>query len=664
MALQARLRASAAGCAACRTSLFRHFISPFSPALQAPFRPSIPAPTVQLQPTSGVCRPRFYSEKDSDEAAPWYLDEEPRRHPTLTADALTPLPTAPEGSPRILSSLIPQLANDLGLEDLKLLDLRSLNPPAALGPGLIMLFGTARSERHLHISGRFLKSWLRNQGIRADADGLLGRREFKVKSRRQRRKAKLLGTSAVTYAGESSLTTSWICMNLGTIGSEPQEEAALESVDGSFTGFGVQQDDSGTTIIVQMLTESKRKELDLETLWSRILARRGDPGTIQDDLEYQEARTQNKEVSIFSEGGSSKVLARPSQRRFFSTSHRRFPPLDGSTEVIDPPNHTPATSAVDTFVDPAKYIDAKLAELGHLRTELASLSVGDAIKALEDSPDGTPSHFLRTWNCAIKFLPPDQSWKFRIWLVVHGRKLGSRRFTLSHLKDLHEELELNGILCSQEDYLEILQAIYLEPKEDHNPSQVPSDVALRVLRTMFERGRTILKADVIVPLIESLARNDQQNDRQREIQGNLEKLILQADLPYMGEELIMRLLAAYAYQCNWNRFWDVWRMPPKHLQARSAQLYLFLWNTISATGNQRLCRRAIRGCFYEMLNESTPIELTGPVKNAVRACARVAEPSAEEIAQYRLDKAIPERRSSTADFARLFYFLNHDRPPS
>lgn len=679
MVLQTRLRASAVGCAACRTSLFRQFILPLPPTLfhNTPFRPSVPTPPVQLQPSPLVSCPRFYSpltqpedqdgrpprdQGNGEEEPPWYLDEEPRRHPTLTANGLAPLPEAPEGSPPILHKLIPRLAEDLGLEELKLLDLRSLDPPAALGPGLIMLLGTARSERHLHISGRTLKSWLRSQGIRADADGVLTRRALEIKSRRQRKKARLMGTAAVSYTGDEGMATRWICMNLGTIGSEPQEESALENIGGTLTGFGTRSNNSGTTIVVQMFTESKRKELDLETLWSRILARRGDPNIIQDDLEYWERHTHHREVAIFDEGGSPKMFVAPTQRRLFSTSYRRFSPPDGSPEVTDPPKNTRATNTVDTCVDPVKYIDAKLAALGQLQVDFASLSFADAIEALEDSPDGSTSKFLKTWNDAIELLPPEQSWVFRTWLVARGRKMGSRRFTLKHLSHLHEELVLNGIMCRREDYLEMLQAIYLEPEDTDVLVELQSKLALRILQTMLERGEAILQTDVIVPLIESLARADHQGDEQHEIQGVLEKLIHQADLPYMGEETVMRLLSAYAYQGNWDRFWEVWRMPPKYLESRSEKLYLFLWNTIAATGSQRLCRQAIRGHFYEMHNESLPVHLTGPIKEAVRACARIAEPSAEGLAEDP-SLVIYQLRSSTAEFVRLFRSLKFGQTP-
>lgn len=527
-----------------------------------------------------------------------------------------------------------------------------------------MLFGTARSERHLHISGRVLKSWLRSQGVRADADGVLSRRALFIKARRQRKKAKLLGTAAVSYTGDEGIATRWISMNLGTIGSSPQEEAAIVSSDGKFAGFGVKQDRTGTTIIVQMFTESKRKELDLETLWSRILARRGKSDVIQDDLEYHEVRTPNRETPMFSEGASLKTVAIPSQRRFFSTSYRRFSPLIDGPQVIDPPTHDPdirpiRTYLVDTNVDPQEYSRGLFLRLSGLQQKFAKLPRTQALSALEAGADGSTQWFITQWNLITRLLPSEQTWEYRMWLVARARKLGSRRFTFNDLKKLHEELELHGITCSRRNYLEMLQAIYIEPTESDVSLDEQSKFALRVLHTMIERGEAILDADVIIPLIESLARTSNQGANQRQLQTVLEKLIYQADLPYIGEEHIMRLLAAYVHQDNWDRFWEVWRMPPQHLEPRSGKLYLFLWRTIATTCNQRRCREAIRRCFFEMHNESPSVKLTPSMREAVKACARFADPMAEAIANQPYDHELQKGRSSRAEFVRVFRFLNH-----
>ncbi|KAI3397378.1 hypothetical protein diail_10828 [Diaporthe ilicicola] len=680
MALRPILRASAAGCSACRASILGSCISPHSPAIGAAAQwSSHSSPALRSQVTSAAALATqarlFSSHKAVDEAdfngkssaaaeddgrrtqqsqkgngqeeEPWYLQEEPPRHPSLVQHN-QPLPKVPDNAPLILHDLVTYAAEDMGLDDLRLLDLRTLDPPAALGPRLIMLFGTARSERHLHVSGAHLMSWLRRKGIRAHADGLLGPNEFKVKMRRKQRKAELLGTAATPMGRDDGVTTRWICMNLGTIVSGSQEPVEFETE----TGFGTTQ--VGTTIVVQMFTESKRKELDLELLWSRILARRGDENLIVDDLDYAEADTHPNEMSLFTEGGSPKVFATPFQRRFFSTSARR------PNQVTDPPTSDSIINNVNTALDPAAFVAAKVAELERLQAQFTGFSYEDALQALGHSDAGPPTAYTTAWNQAIRYLRPETSWQFRLWLCVAGRQLGVRRFDLNHLRELVHEMEILGIICNRGHYIEMLQVVYLEPTDSTVSLSEQSKLALDILNVMYERGEPIVTTDVIVSLIESLARTEAQSKQTSELQAVLENFLLQADLPYMGEDSIVRLLNAYAVQDNWTRFWEVWRMPPKFQQPRSRELYLHLWTTVASTSHQKRCQEAIRWCFHEMLNENPPIRPVAEVKDAVEACLKVADPGAEEIARHLVVRDYETKLISLFEFVMIYRLLNPD----
>lgn len=689
MSLRPILRASAAGCSACRASILGHYLPPYSPSVSAGAQwPSHASPALRHQatPAALATRVRFFSsrkatdeteaeveveaevesEPDNKSAAaatesgsqtpqavkdggqeekPWYLQEEPPRHPSLVQHS-QPLPEVPDNVPLILHDLVKYAAGDMGLDSLNLLDLRTLDPPAALGPNLIMLFGTARSERHLHVSGRHLLSWLRSKGIKAHADGILGPNEFKIKMRRKQRKAKLLGTAATPMGGDDGVTTRWICTNLGTIASGSPEPVEFETA----TGFGTRQ--TGTTIVVQAFTESKRKELDLELLWSRILARRGDDNLLTDDLEYTEADTHPNELSLFTEGGSPKVFATPSQRRFFSTSVRRL------HQVTDPPASDSITNRINPPLDAAAFIAMKVAELEQMQAQFASFSYEDALEALGDSSTGQPSAYISSWNQAIRRLRPEHSWQFRLWLCVAGRQLGVRRFDLAHLQVLVHEMELLGIICHRGHYIEMLQAVYLEPTDSTIPLSEQSELALEVLNVMYERGEPILTTDVIVSLLESLARTESQGEQTRELQTVLEKFLLQVDLPYMGEDSIMRLMNAYAAQDNWTRFWEVWRMPPRFQKPRSRQLYLHLWTIMATTNHQKRCQEAIRWCFHEMLNEDPPVRPVMEVKDALEACLKVADPQAEQIAKQLVIKDHRTKMLSMHEFVMIYRLLN------
>ena len=291
---------SIAGCYSCRLSLLRQFVgcplqTPLHanrqvlPALRRPSEGLVPQrrllssldPTAKdgkqsaTAPEEEAVRTELEIDDDataanpSEDEVPWYLEVEPPRHPTLIPEPPR-LPNIPEDSPRLIKPLLDFASDDLGLDDLNLMDLRALDPPAALGPKLLMLFGTARSQRHLHVSADRLVRWARGRGLGATADGLLGRNELKTKLRRKARKAKLLGQTA-SLTEDDGIATRWICVNFVTTAWVASEEAEITANDGTVSGFGAIQ--TGTTIVVQMFTESRRQELDLEGLWNRVLKR-------------------------------------------------------------------------------------------------------------------------------------------------------------------------------------------------------------------------------------------------------------------------------------------------------------------------------------------------------------------------------------------------------
>ncbi|KAK3076815.1 hypothetical protein LTS18_011973, partial [Coniosporium uncinatum] len=222
-----------------------------------------------------------------DPSLPWYLQPQSSSS-TNTAHPFPDhqnLPSLPLNPPPALHPILTHLSHQIGLDDLSILDLRTLDPPAALGSNLIMLFGNARSEKHLHVSADRFCRWLRAEhALRPRADGLLGRNELKLRAKRKAKRSRLLaaagtssmetGTSSSGEGGDDN-KMGWICCTIGRVeaaegaGTGGFEEAALESEEGGFVGFGTRR--SGVTLVVQMFTERRREELDLEGLWSGVL---------------------------------------------------------------------------------------------------------------------------------------------------------------------------------------------------------------------------------------------------------------------------------------------------------------------------------------------------------------------------------------------------------
>lgn len=672
MVVRSPLRA--AGCAACRASILRSFLS-----TPAPFV-TVRASTRSLHPLTKTW-PRFASssnttvakdelpsnsaaeEQASPEASqttdeiPWYLQEEAPRHPTLVHEP-APLPDVPEGSPALLEPLLKFASDELGLDDLHLMDLRSLDPPPALGANLLMLFSTARSERHLHVSAGGLVRWLRKRGITADADGLLGPNELKIKLRRKARKAKLLGHSGAAPGGDDGISTRWICVNLGTLGYSA-EEKEVESGDGRFSGFGTPR--LGTTVVVQIFTDAKRKELDLETLWSRI-SKRSKNAQIVDDLEYPDLGPEDPFTSMTT--ASNKDLSSLSQRRLFSTSARQLASVDTSRgPFTDQVTQTFSGGAdISRVNEPAAHgVDEESTVLNGLEPYLSGLPREQAVQELEalrTTENHSISDFMSSWRLAVEALPSVESWHHRLSLHVFAQRLGARGFTFPVLFDLVKEMQLSGIQATREQYITTLQAIYYNPSGDAALEE-QSKLALRLLGTLYARGEAVIAHDVIVGMLEALIRSGVRDEETMKLRSAIENLMVEAQLPYMGEALLLRLMHAYASEGNWDKFWDTWRIPPRFRAARSAEAYLYIYTLMARSRHQSRCIDTVRWCFQEMLNEEPPVRPEGEVLAALRECIRVADPHAEQIAMTNVVKDEESQNIANREFVKLTRLLNH-----
>ncbi|KAL1973052.1 hypothetical protein VTN31DRAFT_6594 [Thermomyces dupontii] len=209
---------------------------------------------------------KYGGSSSSSESIPWYLQVQPPTLGTKSVQQRQELPPVPDNSPAMLKDLLQFLSIDAGLDDLTLLDLRGRDPPPALGTNVIMIIGTARSLKHLNVSADRCCRWLRSTyKLRPHADGLLGRNELKIKLRRKARRAQAksrLGLEADTT--DDGITTGWICVNAGVV-EDPQGRKQQPVKDEAFEGFGVSA--GGTRIVVQMFTEERRAEINLEELW-------------------------------------------------------------------------------------------------------------------------------------------------------------------------------------------------------------------------------------------------------------------------------------------------------------------------------------------------------------------------------------------------------------
>lgn len=319
------MRRSLTRCTTCRVSILDAFTSLAGLSLPAQARRQ-PLPRLQVKParqfsafrtlkqsSSSLVTPEeseALSSPPQSEAVepqsyvPWYLQVDepaPPSTPILPLLARQEIPPLPANPPPILEPVLEFLSNHVGLDDLVLLDLRHLDPPPALGSNLLMIIGTARSVKHLNVSADRLCRWVRREyKLRPFADGLLGRNELKLKLRRKARKLKMaqsVGNTTMEHSTvDDGITTGWICVNMGLVDvklptdqtnasdDQMQGQAEREVEEGeedeyqnpaqedNYVGFGSQS--TAPRIVVQMFTDEKRADMDLEGLWTARNTRR------------------------------------------------------------------------------------------------------------------------------------------------------------------------------------------------------------------------------------------------------------------------------------------------------------------------------------------------------------------------------------------------------
>ncbi|KAI1809151.1 hypothetical protein GGS20DRAFT_573311 [Poronia punctata] len=571
---------------------------------------------------------------ESTSDVPWYLQVEPPAQVAPMEPA--PLPEIPPDAPPFIGSLLTYISEDMGLDALTLLDLRKLEPPPALGPNLFMLFGTARSERHLNVSAGRLVRWLRaKHKIHADADGLLGPNERKTKLRRQVRRAKLLGTMG-TDEGDDGIRTGWVCVNLGTV-DQGGPESAVIAEDGRVSGFGVSR--SGCTIVVQVMTASRRAEMELETLWTGALERSTPPPALaapEEEAERPRTGRQRRSnlhsveetmlanlhrPSALPDARSKKALgvSRPNQARSYTTEQRPTDPI-ANVDTLD--------TALHRLVSCDAHQKQRL--LGLLKAHLNGMDpqAAHALFRVESFVNQLPA-FFELMELAMQTLPPTHTWvdRLAVYYKLSVLDIVEPSQLLPNVRALIEDLRLYGIQATRDQYLHLISCI-LYSTSTHGRWDMGFELAFHVIKTMDQRGQNIMANDVIVTIIEGVSRTSHDGSKNDLVGKDFTQLLFRQRVPYMGEKLLMRLITVHANRNHWDDVWSAWSIPPRYLKPRSAHLYSHMFKTAVASGSSAICTMVIRRCLPEMLSEKPCVSLRGDMQALVLKCIRVADPAA------------------------------------
>ena len=580
------------------------------------------------------------SESAGSQNVPWYLQEEapPARDRLLTE---AHLPQIPEDSPEMLPTLLEYTYKDLGLDDLKIFDLRGLEIPAALGASVIMIIGTARSVKHLNVSADRLCRWLRSQyKLSPYADGLLGRNELKIKLRRKAKRARAASAAgAMIDEKDDGITTGWICVNAGVV---DEGASATQLSDVGIEGFGSL--DLGTSVVVQIFTDEKRADVDLDGLWETTLAREGRKNTRE-----SASKTASPPRSMSDGFGST-----PGQRRGFHTMRRLAQPAMSSVESGLESGFV-AMGASASAPGGAAAVASQLTPTSLLQI-LSELPAESARSELGSGPDDRLSTlFLRLFynNHAARFSAEEKaSFRLKLFSIAVSRQHPA--YSKDALFGAFSDFLRDGYDLPDDLGFDVVSAL-LTPKPvetviGESASKSPNtdmELALSVLDRLSLRGVPILNMRMFNILYQAVGGSDtaspspgeprpkgaaqnpsivQQTESQKQTLSRLSKILSAANVSFVAEDARQLMVTLFRYG-NYDGFWRLWRQFPLKGVNRTQDDYVKLFQLHAELGEERRARECLSTGVSLMDQESPAIVLQGPIVTAIMHCILVADPN-------------------------------------
>lgn len=595
-------------------------ISTEHPTPSSPSPSGVPAEekdTVKSQPTP-----------QPTQHIPWYLQEESSVPAAAEVTSRDQLPELPENPPKILPELLEYVFKDLGLDGLKLIDLRGLETPAALGANVIMIIGTARSVKHLNVSADRLCRWLRStHKLSPYADGLLGRNELKIKLRRKTRRARIASrTGAMVDDKDDGITTGWICVNAGVVEKAP----AKEETDGEFEGFGPRV--GGTRVVVQLFTEEKRTELDLETLWEGRIMR----AQLEKEKNSDIAMDASEEVRSINSIKPSPSDYKPShiprstmslpfeQKRNFSSTMR----VNGPSPVHFAPGKERQVRRQGERRNSGS--------LAGISESLSSMSVEEMKVKLGDDPrDRKSTAFLRDFYKEVSSSSLDIAAVAELELMCSAVSQGYTGYSRESIYR-----EFMGCCMSAGNISEQIGAVVLDvllaPRTGDDPlvggewfTDSDKEMALSALDQFILRGEDFMNLQVFARLyyLASLPPGPGEYggtspaDRGAHVLRMIDTLNIPFD-PVAARTLMFSILRNRDFQA----FWIWWRKLPLRGSARTYEDYAALFRIHAELNDRISARECLLNVTPMMGRENPPIGLEGELVTHIHDCLFIAYP--------------------------------------
>lgn len=516
---------------------------------------------------------------------PWYLQEETPVTESQPLSSQDHLPELPENPPAILPVLLEYTFKDLGLDELKLFDLRSLETPPAIGANAIMIIGTARSVKHLNVSADRLCRWLRsNYKLSPYADGLLGRNELKIKLRRKARRARAASQSgAMMDEKDDGITTGWICVNAGVV--EEASAAEQEATNQVFEGFG--NISAGTRVVVQMFTEEKRAEVDLDGLW-------------QGNLDRAERKKQ-RDSEVIANMPPQEVRAPRTTNR--SSSDRDF------RNVSRFPKDTPLEQR------------RGIHNTRHPRTRLSNEDA-DSLQAESVSAESAAFAQIQT--------------------MCMGISRQQRTYTKEDLWTAFVDYSVRGYALPEDLGLQVVSALLTKQPVGDQDVEVSSglldnhaELALRVLEQLSLRGTNVLNMKVLTMLYQAFSPEElevaPQNKKAETARSRIFQLIEMLNVAFDPEQARILMVSLFRNQ-DYDGFWKLWRKLPLDGSSRTAADYERLFELHAELGDERRARDCIATWVPMMAREDPPIAPQGLLLRHIMYCLVIVDPEIEQTA--------------------------------
>lgn len=626
---------------------------------------------------------------------PWYLQVRTAQSVIRPLAVRQRLPDLPPDPPPLLQPMLEHISIELGLDDLSILDLRGLDPPPALGSNLLMVLGTARSEKHLHVSADRFCRWLRTEHkISPYADGLLGRGELKLKMRRKARRAKVLSRvgSSETGNADDGIRTGWVCVNIGNVEDGQTATEADSSTEG-YVGFGTGTE--GVKLVIQMLTGEKREDLELERLWAQALARQDRRqkriiGGEKEPAEHLGAEVHvapialnmvSKPPSLPPSGQSEKPSSRALQMRSFRNNARSFSTnshsgmnaenvvANGSKlepRILSPetqdqkgraalPSSSPSQERkhLNGFDDNMRVLSLQ-SKLKYLR----GLPRQDAVEVLGTGVDDVRStSFLRSFYEAYPHFPASQFWECRLAMICHAISIGHPSYTKFNLVWIFSEMQASAVDIPASAFTLVVRTLLEEtwrPQTNDSRPSLPITyirLAVDVLEDMSLRGENVMTEEIMTSLQVAtyIASDPEPGDKiqlHTAAHERLKTLMDDYGFPKRSTASYGRVIRACADTNKWYGVWQTWESIPANFQRRDEELYALLFRCAARRGHQSNTMAVLRQSIASMNREEPPVKLEGEIARAVLQCLSVADP--------RVEDDVRTQRNERGEWVRLY----------